>query len=173
MIFCAWDAEKNAPTGWSILSEQMKVWSTLRTQPHTSHSRDKHQNAILTFIVNGVSHIIIVISNYHYHLLIYSLVVFTIKLMYSQQLVFTNFTILLGTFISKHLVKPPPAGPSTHHYSHGRHPQSPNDLALQVSSLGFHKWGYPNSGWFRRENPIKMDDLGVPPFMEPLYIVFY
>ena len=30
---------------------------------------------------------------------------------------------------------------------------------------GFHKWGTQN-GWFIRENPIKMDDLGVPPFEE-------
>ena len=32
---------------------------------------------------------------------------------------------------------------------------------------GFLKWGYPNS-WmvFVRENPIKVDDLGVSPFME-------
>ena len=33
----------------------------------------------------------------------------------------------------------------------------------------FHKWGYPQINgleWFRKENPIKMDDLGVPLFHE-------
>ena len=36
----------------------------------------------------------------------------------------------------------------------------------------FPKIGVPQSGWFIVENPIKMDDLGVPLFLET-YIYIY
>ena len=49
-------------------------------------------------------------------------------------------------------------------------------LDLDCSSLckwGFPKIGIPQNGWFVMENPIKMDDLGVPLFLEtPKWIYF-
>ena len=38
----------------------------------------------------------------------------------------------------------------------------------------FPRIGVPENGWFVVENPIKMDDLGVPLFLEtPIYIYTY
>ena len=36
---------------------------------------------------------------------------------------------------------------------------------------GFHTWGYPNMDDLPMESPLKVDDLGVAPFMENPHIV--
>ena len=40
-------------------------------------------------------------------------------------------------------------------------------MLLERKLGGFHKREYPKNGWFIRGHPIKVDDLGVAPFMEP------
>ena len=39
-------------------------------------------------------------------------------------------------------------------------------VSFVMTKIGsFHQWGIPKNAWFT-ENPIKIDDLGVPPFKE-------
>ena len=48
---------------------------------------------------------------------------------------------------------------------------SGSSASRQSSYGGFLKWGYPNSWMIYRENPIKMDDLGEPLFVETTILV--
>ena len=43
--------------------------------------------------------------------------------------------------------------------------------AVHISSvdMGVSPNGVPPNGWFEGEHPIKVDDLGGPPFMDPRY----
>ena len=44
----------------------------------------------------------------------------------------------------------------------------------RIMTGGFHKWGIPKlAGWFVLDNPIKMDDLGVPLFLETSILRWY
>ena len=44
--------------------------------------------------------------------------------------------------------------------------KEPFSVHIQTIIWVFPKIGVPQNGWFIIKNPIKMDDLGLPPFLE-------
>ena len=47
-----------------------------------------------------------------------------------------------------------------------------NVIYVYIYIWVFPKIGVPQNGWFIRENSIKMDDLGVPQFLEtPIHVL--
>ena len=47
------------------------------------------------------------------------------------------------------------------------------NLVVLIFIWVFPEIGVPQNGWFTMENPIKMDDLGVPLFLETPILLFF